>query len=99
MEGGVDPIEEGIEPGDLVFVLRETRHRTFRRLTGDSPHLTCDVTVGGRGFFGGIRGWVLGVGMDSLPLVCRTRRRITQPRWYILALQTNITGRVSLCVI
>eukprot|EP00752_Nemacystus_decipiens_P012564 g11127.t1 len=45
MEGGVDPIEEGIEPGDLVFVLRETRHRTFRRLTGDSPHLTADVTV------------------------------------------------------
>lgn len=47
MEGGVDPIEEGIEPGDLVFVLRETRHRTFRRLTGESPHLTADVTVRG----------------------------------------------------
>ncbi|CAN0571921.1 unnamed protein product [Ectocarpus sp. 12 AP-2014] len=45
MEGGVDPIEEGIQPGDLVFVLRETRHRTFRRLTGESPHLTADITV------------------------------------------------------
>ena len=45
MEGGVEPIEEGIEPGDLVFVLLETRHRTFRRLTEDSPHLAADVTV------------------------------------------------------
>ncbi|CAN0558975.1 unnamed protein product, partial [Laminaria digitata] len=45
IEGGVEPIEEGIEPGDLVFVLRETRHRTFRRLTEESPHLTADVTV------------------------------------------------------
>ncbi|CAN0237293.1 unnamed protein product, partial [Pylaiella littoralis] len=45
IEGGVDPIEEGIEAGDLVFVLQETRHRTFRRLTADSPHLTADVTV------------------------------------------------------
>lgn len=45
MEGGVEPIGEGIEPGDLVFVLRETRHRNFRRLTAESPHLTADVTV------------------------------------------------------
>lgn len=45
MEGGVEPIEEGIEPGDLVFVLRETRHRVFRRLAEESPHLTTDVTV------------------------------------------------------
>ncbi|CAM9967594.1 unnamed protein product [Scytosiphon promiscuus] len=45
MEGGVEPIEEGIEPGDLIFMLRETRHRTFRRLTTESPHLTADITV------------------------------------------------------
>ncbi|CAN0189828.1 unnamed protein product [Hapterophycus canaliculatus] len=47
MEGGVEPIEEGIEPGDLVFVLREARHRMFRRLTTESPHLTADITVSG----------------------------------------------------
>lgn len=45
LEGGVEPIEEGVEAGDIVFVLREARHRTFRRLTDDSPHLTADVTV------------------------------------------------------
>eukprot|EP00903_Cladosiphon_okamuranus_P018242 g16781.t1 len=45
MEGGVDPVEEGVEPGDLIFVLREARHRTFRRLTAESPHLTADITV------------------------------------------------------
>lgn len=48
LEGGVEPLEKGIEPGDLVFVLRETRHRTFRRLREDSPHLTADITVRGR---------------------------------------------------
>ncbi|CAM9599008.1 unnamed protein product [Ascophyllum nodosum] len=45
VEGGVEPVEEGIEPGDLVFVLREAKHRMFRRLTEDSPHLAADVTV------------------------------------------------------
>ena len=41
----MEPVEEGIEPGDLVFVLREAKHRMFRRLTEDSPHLAADVTA------------------------------------------------------
>lgn len=45
LEGAVEPAEEGIEPGDVVFVLVEARHRTFRRLSAESPHLTADITV------------------------------------------------------
>lgn len=45
LKGGVEPLQEGIEPGDLVFIIRESRHRTFRRLTDESPHLVAEVTV------------------------------------------------------